>query len=89
MNTRQHFRSTKTTSFLWLVGLLIACAICLAVDAFVIPKATAMTSTSALIIIMPGLISMIYLLMLQIADHQTQIAELKREVGEMKQKLQC
>ena len=85
MNTKP-FHCTKTTAFFWLVGWLTAASVCLAMDAFVIPRPSPKIATSTLIIIIPGLISMTYLLMLQIAAQQSQIADLKRELEEGKKK---
>ena len=67
-------------ALLWSVMVLIACMICMAVDNFVSYR------LSALFILVPCAASMTYLALLKITDQQNKIADLKRELEEVKEK---
>ena len=73
------FHCTKATAVFWAVGMFMLSVICLVIDAIVIGK------TSSVIILAPCTISLTFLFLMRIADLQTEVADLKRELESRKQ----
>ena len=74
------FHCTKATAFFGAVGMLVLSVVCLVVDAVVPGR------VSSIVILAPCAISLTFLFLMRIADLQTEVADLKRELEGLKGK---